>query len=155
MAKEAKKFFVVVDGKEVEVSEEVYRAYKQPLWREHKRIERSQKCNLGKKRCDKKCDTCPYSKEGAPLSLDMMFEDGLDVPGGSNLEDMIELKMTIEALHKALDQLAPDDRAIIERFADGESDRQIADALDRPQTTLSYRRKVIIKRLRKEMKGWE
>ncbi|MCH3999334.1 MAG: sigma-70 family RNA polymerase sigma factor [Lachnospiraceae bacterium] len=155
MAKEAKKFFVVVDGKEVEVSEEVYRAYKQPLWREHKRIERSQKCNLGKKRCDKKCDTCPYSKEGAPLSLDMMFEDGLDVPGGSNLEDMIELKMTIEALHKALDQLAPDDRAIIERFADGESDRQIADELDRPQTTVSYRRKVIIKRLRKEMKGWE
>ena len=155
MAKEAKKFFVVVDGKEVEVSEEVYRAYKQPLWRERKRIERSQKCNLGKKRCDKKCDTCPYSKEGAPLSLDMMFEDGLDVPGGSNLEDMIELKMTIEALHKALDQLAPDDRAIIERFADGESDRQIADELDRPQTTVSYRRKVIIKRLRKEMKGWE
>jgi hypothetical protein len=112
MAKEAKKYFVTVDEKDVEVSEETYRAYKQPLWREHKRIERSQKCDLGKKRCDKKCDTCPYSKQGAPLSLDTMFEDGLDVPDGNNLEDMIELKMTIEALHRALDQLDPDDRDI-------------------------------------------
>ena len=49
----AKKFYVTVDGLDVEVTEEVYRAYKQPLWSEHKRIERSQKCNLGKKRCDK------------------------------------------------------------------------------------------------------
>lgn len=155
MAKEAKKYFVTVDKKEVEVSEEVYRAYKQPLLREHKRRERSQKCDLCTKRCDKKCDTCPYSKQGAPLSLDTMLEDGFDVPDGNNLEDMIELKMTIEALHKALDQLAPDDREIIDHFADGESDSQIADKLNLPQTTVSYRRKVIIKRLRKEMKDWE
>ena len=102
MAKEEKHFHVTIDGKEVAVSEDVYRAYKQPLWREHKRIERSQKCDLGKKRCDKKCDTCPYSKEGAPLSLDTMFEDGLDVSDGNNLEDVVELKETIKAENKIL-----------------------------------------------------
>jgi len=155
MAKEEKHFHVTIDGKEVAVSEDVYRAYKQPLWREHKRIERSQKCDLGKKRCDKKCDTCPYSKEGAPLSLDTMFEDGLDVSDGNNLEDVVELKETIKELYKALDQLNSDDRAIIDCFADGESDHQIADELGKPQTTISYRRKVILKQLRRNLDGWE
>lgn len=147
----AKKFYVTVDGLDVEVTEEVYRAYKQPLWSEHKRIERSQKCNLGKKRCDKKCDECPFTKEGAPLSLDTMLEDGLDVADDSCLEDAVMLQLIIKELYKALDNLTSDDRAIIDEFADGKSDHEIADDLDRPQTTVSYRRKVILKQLRREL----
>jgi DNA-directed RNA polymerase specialized sigma subunit len=84
-----------------------------------------------------------------------MFDDGLDVAAEGCLEDVIELKMKIEALHEALNNLDPADRDIIYGFAYGESDRKIAERLVRPQTTVSYRRKVILKQLRKDLKDWK
>ena len=36
-----KKFYVTIDGQEVEVSEQIYHEYKRSLWREHKRKERA------------------------------------------------------------------------------------------------------------------
>ena len=32
-----KEFFIVIDGEKVPISEEVYRAFKRPLWTERKR----------------------------------------------------------------------------------------------------------------------
>ena len=84
-----------------------------------------------------------------------MFDDGLDVADGSCLEDVIELKMKIKILHEALNNLDPADRDIITLFAESNSDRKISEKLDRPQTTISYRRKVNLKQLRKYLKDWE
>lgn len=150
-----KKFYVTIDGQEVEVSEQIYHEYKRSLWREHKRKERASRCYLGNKRCTGDCKTCQYLREGAPLSLDTMFDDGLDVADGSCLEDVIELKMKIKILHEALNNLDPADRDIITLFAERNSDRKISEKLDRPQTTISYRRKVNLKQLRKYLKDWE
>jgi DNA-directed RNA polymerase specialized sigma24 family protein len=155
MAKDVKKFYVTIDGQEVKVNEQVYREYKRPLWREHKRKERASRCSLGSKRCTGDCKNCQYLREGAQLSLNTMFDDGLDVAAEGCLEDVIELKMKIEALHEALNNLDPADRDIIYGFAYGESDRKIAERLVRPQTTVSYRRKVILKQLRKDLKDWK
>jgi DNA-directed RNA polymerase specialized sigma24 family protein len=150
-----KKYYITIDGREVEVSEQVYREYKRLLWREHKRKERVSRCSLGSRRCTDDCKNCQYLREGTPLSLDTMFSDGLDVADESCLEDVIELKMKIEALRDALNNLGPADRDIITGFANGESDRKIAERLNRPQTTISYRRKLILKQLRRELKDWE
>lgn len=35
--------FIEIDGEKVPVSEEVYKAYMQPVWREQKRIQRAYK----------------------------------------------------------------------------------------------------------------
>jgi hypothetical protein len=40
---ETKQYYLTIDGQEVKVSEEVYRAYKRPIWAEHKRKEREKK----------------------------------------------------------------------------------------------------------------
>lgn len=78
----------------------------------------------------------------------------LDVADGKCLEDAVMLQLTIKELYKALDNLTSDDRAIIDEFADGKSDHEIADDLGRPQTTVSYRRKVILKQLRRDLDNW-
>ena len=38
--------FIEIDGEQVAVTEEVYRAYKRPLWVERKRKERESRCRL-------------------------------------------------------------------------------------------------------------
>lgn len=47
---------LTINNQVIEVSEEIYRAYKQPLWAEHKRQEREKRCLIsngkgGTKRC--------------------------------------------------------------------------------------------------------
>jgi len=39
-----KERYIKINGKEIPVTEEVYRAYKQPAWAEHKRKEREKRC---------------------------------------------------------------------------------------------------------------
>ena len=68
---------------------------------------------------------------------------------------MVILNETIEALHKALAQLAPNDRIILELFGEGLSDRKISALIEKPQTTVSYRRKVLLKALREQLKDYE
>mgnify|MGYP000002236638 FL=1 len=86
----AKKYIIKVRGEEVEVSEEVYRAYVRPIRAEQRRKRREWKCNVLSKsgghyvRCKESCETCPYYQSGNNalgnnLSLDKMAEDGVDL----------------------------------------------------------------------------
>ena len=89
------------------------------------------------------------------MSIDRMLEDGLDIPQqGDSLEDTVMMNIAIEELRKALAQLAPNDRAIIELFGEGLSDRKISAQIGMPQTTVSYRRKVLIKVLHEQLKDY-
>ena len=84
-----------------------------------------------------------------------MLDDGLDIPQqGDSLEDMIMMNIAIEELHKVLAQLTPDDRSIIELFGEGFSDRKISAQTGIPQTTVSYRRKILLKALREQLKDF-
>ena len=89
---EEKKYIIKVQGKKVEVSEEVYRTYVQPIRTEQRRKRREWKCNLIHKhhyyRCDKKCEECPYylsgqNAVGNVLSLDRLADEGIDIPDES------------------------------------------------------------------------
>lgn len=83
-----KKYIIKIKGKEVEVNEEVYRAYVRPIRAEQRRKRREWKCSKLSKtggyyvRCNERCETCPYYQSGNnalgnKLSLDRMAEDGL------------------------------------------------------------------------------
>ena len=71
---ETKQYYLTIDGQEVTVTEEVYRAYKRPIWAEHKRNDRQKLCQVsdgkgGLKRCTEDCSKCSHTKEGNVLSL--------------------------------------------------------------------------------------
>ena len=141
----AKEYYIEIDGEQIWVTEEVYRAYKRPLWAEHKRKERQRK----------RAQENANAPGATPLSTDRMLENGLDIADpGDSLEDVVKLGIAIEELRKALSQLAPDDRAIMELFGYGLSDRKISAKIGMPQTTVSYRRKKLFKKLREQLKEY-
>ncbi len=142
-------YYITINGEQIPVTEEVYRAYKRPAWAERKRQQRQRAKGTGGPDCTK-------AVGATPLSIDRMLEDGLDIPqGGSSLEDTVIMNIMIEELRKALAQLAPNDRQILELFGDGLSDRKISAKIGMPQTTVSYRRKVLLKALREQLKDYE
>ena len=90
MAKKEKIYTLKIQGEEIEVSEEVYRAYIRPIRAEQRRKRREWKCSKLSKtggyyvRCNERCETCPYYQSGNnalgnKLSLDRMAEDGVDL----------------------------------------------------------------------------
>lgn len=89
MENNGKRFYLTIRGQEVEVSEEVYRAYIQPVRAERRRKQRAFRCKIkGKKgnlvRCQKDCRECPYALSGHNalgnnLSLDRMKDEGVDI----------------------------------------------------------------------------
>lgn len=153
---ENKHRYIEIEGRQIPVSEEVYREFKRPAWAEVKRKQRGWRCFADGHRCMDDCSKCKYRPNGAPESIERMLEDGLDVEDHSDsLEDTVIMNILIEELHKALAQLAPDDRSILELFGDGLSDRKISDKIGIPQTTVSYRRKILLKALREQLKDYQ
>ena len=60
---QSNRYFIPVDGNPVEVSEEVYRAYFQPVWntRYHAQKHGECRCTRGQlKKCDGVCPGCPF-----------------------------------------------------------------------------------------------
>lgn len=130
---------VKVNGKWIEVSEEVYRAYMRDKWREAQREYRSKKCrNADGTVCRKDCKTCPHYLEGegltgAMLSLDaFVTEDGSPVEFADKRVDVeLEVARNIlkEAVEKAKLQLTDRERLILKYFMDERSDTEIGEAL--------------------------
>ena len=61
-----KEYYVTINGERIPVREEVYRAYKQPAWREHKRR---------------------TARTQVERSLDLLMEDGFDIVDDQRLVD--------------------------------------------------------------------
>lgn len=134
-----KKRQLYVNGKLIDVSEEVYRAYMRDEWREAQREYRSKKCRKADGTvCRKDCKTCPHYLEGngllgAKLSLDaFVTEDGSPVEFADKRVDVeLEVARNIlkEALEKAKMSLTDRERLILEYFMDERSDAEIGEAL--------------------------
>ena len=107
----AKKRYLEINGKEIEVSEEVYKEYMKPIWREKKRIQRAYKYlqelqdkDRIKTMAEKNgnyvqagsletgfVDTKEY---GLPLSLDVAEEEyDFEVTSVKNTEDTVAYKL--------------------------------------------------------------
>ena len=129
-----KDYYLYVKGKEVKVSEEVYKAY----WKitEHEKY-------LIKK--DWKNNVIPFSA----LDYDGHFVDNI-IDERIDLERIVEVKMQIEELNKALATLTKKERELIEAiFYKEESLRSIGKKEKVSYQAIGKRRDKILEKLRK------
>ena len=76
MSIEAKKYFIPVNGKLVEVSEELYRAYYRPIWNTRYHAHKNGECCCTKAqlwKCDGVCPGCPFNTAGKKVSLETVI----------------------------------------------------------------------------------
>lgn len=150
---------IVVD-EDVPVTEEVYRAFKRPLWREKKASERKSRCMVGKdngktKRCNGDCSQCDHFRSGSDLSL-----EGLEEAGdhrAATTQDVAEVAVynaLLKNLFDILDELDPESRYIVQAIMDGQQDKETAAQLGRAASTLSYQKKKLLAELKERLKDF-
>ncbi|MDU2132032.1 MAG: sigma factor-like helix-turn-helix DNA-binding protein [Finegoldia magna] len=129
-----KEYHIYVRGKAVPVSEEVYKAY----WKitEHEKY---------LQRKDWKYDVIPFSA----MDYDGHFVDNI-IDERIDLEKIVEVKMQIEELNKALATLTKKERELIEAiFYREESLRSISRKEKVTHQAIGQRRDQILEKLRK------
>lgn len=147
--------FIEIDGQQVPVTEEVYRAYKRPFWVERKRKEREKRCRDEKgNRCTKDCSKCPHQRTGSVLSLDRFTEEGFEVADTFDLAELAADKLLLEELYAVLEELDPDNRRIMELFSIGKSEREIADEIGLSQKAINKRKTKLFAQLRERLKDF-
>ena len=132
-----KEYFLYVKGKEVKVSEEVYKAY----WKitEHEKY---------LQRKDWKYGVIPFST----LDNDGHFVDNI-IDERIDLEKIVEVKMQIEELHRALNTLTKEEGELMEAiFYKEESLRSIGKKEKVSYQAISKRRDKILEKLREILK---
>ena len=124
-----KEYYVTINGERIPVSEEVYRAYKQPAWREHKRR---------------------TARAQTERSLDLLMEDGLDIADDRMLVDeLVADKLLLDALLAALNELTVDERGLIDALNfHGLTERQAAELFDLSQKGVNKRKQRVLDKLR-------
>ena len=130
----AKEYYLYVKGKAVPVSEEVYKAY----WKitEHEKY---------LQRKDWKHNVIPFSA----LDYDGHFVDNI-IDEKTDLEKIVEVKMQIEELNKALATLTKEERDLIEAiFFREESLKSIGEKEKVTHQAIGKRRDRILEKLRK------
>ena len=146
-----KKYYVIVEEEFVEVSEDVYRAYYQPIWRVRYYARKNDECRCPKHslwKCDGICPGCQFYTSRKTISLDDPLEGGSvegltlgAVPANKEvpLSSMIERFELIEALHKELARLSPEDRLICELIAASYSERQASQVMGMSRSAFKRR----------------
>lgn len=154
MEKKDNKYTLKIKGKEVEVNEEIYRAYIRPVQAEQRQKRRDWKCRVLSKsgnyyvRCTKKCETCPYylagnSALGNVTSLDRLVDCEVEIEDkNSDFEaDYIEQETTKEEyseLHKAVRQLNPRQQEVVKLiYFDGKTQEEVRKNLGIAKSSMS------------------
>ena len=168
MSKEAKEFYVMVNGEKVIVSEEVYRAYVRPIRAEQKRNNRMWRCKMVKERngktrfirCKQDCSQCQYAlsgfnANGNSLSLNHLQEKGFEIIDDSIdiEEDYIKKEKALEDkknLEEALSHLTERQRDLVRMvYFDGKSQKEIAQFFGVSKTAINNALKRIYDSLKK------
>lgn len=148
--------YIEIDGQQIPVSEEIYRAYKRPLWADHKRKEREKRCFIsdgrgGTKRCTGDCSVCQEQRTGNILSLDKFQEEGIEAPDSFDLAELVADQQLLEELYTALEELDPENRRIMELFSIGKSEREIASDIGLSQKGVNKRKTRLFAILRERL----
>ena len=129
-----KEYYLYVKGEAIPISEEVYKAY----WKitEHEKYLQKKDCKYG---------VIPFSS----LDHDGHFVDNI-IDEKIDLEKIVEVKMQIEELHRALNTLTKEERELMESiFYKEESLRSISRREKVTHQAISGRRDRILEKLRK------
>lgn len=165
MENKNKRFYLTIRGQEVEVSEEVYRAYIQPVRAERRRKQRAFRCKIkGKKgnlvRCQKDCRECPYALSGHNalgnnLSLDRMKDEGVEIEDRHlDVEQNYIDEEEKRELYAAIAKLTPRQKELIEMiYFDGMTQEEAAKKFGVAQATVSVTLERAIENLKKIMKN--
>jgi len=126
----SKQRYVWLDGMKVPVSEEVYRAYYRPVWREAKRKE---------------------VRDDMEYSLDALEDSGFEAVSDEKLiDDIVADKLLLDELYAALDELTDNERSLIDAlYYEDRSERAVAAERGVQRNTVVYHRNKILNRLRK------
>ena len=129
-----KEYYLYVKGEAIPISEEVYKAY----WKitEHEKYLQKKDCQYG---------VIPFSS----LDHDGHFVDNI-IDEKIDLEKIVEVKMQIEELHKALATLTKEERELMEAiFYREETLRFISRKEKVTHQAIGQRRDQILEKLRK------
>ena len=140
MQNKDKKYFIPVNGTPIEVSEEVYRAYYQPIWNTRYHAQQNGECRCTKAqlwKCDGVCPGCPFYAAGKKVSIDTPIggeDDELTL--GDTLadksptpEEIVIDHAILKELLSRLDELLPEARQVGELRLDGLSERKSLEVL--------------------------
>ncbi len=165
MSNEAKKYFIRVEGNPIEVSEEVYRAYFQPIWKTRYHAQKNGECRCSKAqlwKCDGICPGCPFYAAGKKVSIDTPIggEDDELTFGDTLADDTLSVesklmdKELLDALYDELNRLDSDDRRICELIMQGHTEREISTEMGKRQSTINYRKHKVFSILREALKDF-
>ena len=125
-----KEYYITIDGKDVPVTEEVYRAFKRPAWTERKRRE---------------------IRSENERSLEAFTDDGFDIPSEQALVDeLVEDKLLLDMLFNALLELTDDERDLINAlFYEEKSERELSKDTGVPHPTIHSRKVSVLQKLKR------
>ena len=131
-------FFIPIEGKLIEVEENVYIAYYKMGRRERYLVERDQKNGV--------------------LSYDALDQDGIvgqemmNDREADSLEELVMAKDLKSKLHLCIEILSKSERELIQAiYFDGMSDTEYSKRIRKSQQTVSYRRKKVLSKLKRLM----
>ena len=144
----------------VEVSEEVYRTYYQPIWRTWDNAKYHKTCSGDDwRRCLGDCAACKYSHHmDNAISHDTVIDESEGITIADTVKDPSPLideimaqNATLEYLLNALAEIDPDGRRIGELMLEGKSGREISRVLGIAHTTYLRRLSKVQAELRKHL----
>lgn len=139
------RFFIPVNGTPIEVSEEVYRAYYQPIWNTRYHAQKNGECRCTKAqlwKCDGVCPGCQFYAAGKKVSIDTPIggeEDELTLgdtlaDDAPSAESILMDKELLDALYDELNRLDPEGKRICELLM-YHSEREAADIMGMARST--------------------
>ena len=151
--KEQREYYIPIKKEKVPVKEKVYRAYVRPVRARQRAEQREKKCYVqGKRwkrvRCKEDCSKCPFAEKkekvaGAPLSLDLLAEQGAEINAFIDMEaDLIETEEREEQakrLQSAIACLTERQQYLIrEIYFNGKTQVEVSNALGVDKSAVSH-----------------
>lgn len=160
--------YIEINGEKVVVSEEVYKAYMQPIWREQKRIQRAYKdlnemddpyLMSGKVLKQSNAGNGSGSfhvKVGLPLSLDQANEEqDFEARSDINLEEEAAYQILLGELLEVLDELGDkDSKAMKLILIEGLTENEVAEEIGVSRKTINNRKKKYLPIIQERLKNW-
>lgn len=136
------KYFLRVENRLVEVSEEVHKAYYSENWKAVYSFMHTHgmcRCNYGYL-CEGDCNFCPYRCAGNGVSWEEMLDRGAEqINAEMRVQEEIENSILLQSLVDAAREQVADGEKILKLMLMEYPEREISEMLDIPKTTLHRR----------------
>lgn len=168
------KRYLEINGKEIEVSEEVYKEYMRPIWKEKKRIQRAYQ-NLEEVRSEEGIKSSiekngeyvqvgsfesgfmDGKEYGLPLSLEVAEEEyNFEAISSHNVEDIITYRLLEEAFLDVINKFPNRDKEILKLLILYQmKEREVAEVIGVSQKTVNNIKNRYLPIIQRKMKPWK